>query len=135
MKVDYVPCNASDATIINTSLSCLYMVATGQGKNFFKVREKSGNFYFSQGKWKRWQKLGKNDYGRGKFRFPEHNICGTPIPSYFSTIIFLRVMAHVAVWQFFNYGNMNYIYFRLRHSLWHICYLFLPWIIFFWEGR
>ena len=41
------------------------MVATGQ----VKVREKSGNFDFIQGKWKLWKKSGKSDLGQGKWDF------------------------------------------------------------------
>ena len=45
-----------------------------QGKNkFFKVREKSGNSDFVQGKWKSWKKSGKSDLGQGKLGFFEHN--------------------------------------------------------------
>ena len=51
-----------------------------QGKNnFFKVREKSGNFNLSQGKWKFKKKSGKSDHGQGKLRFYEHKICGNPV--------------------------------------------------------
>ena len=52
-----------------------------QGKNkFFKVREKSGNFDFIQGKWKPWKKSGNSDLGQGKLGFYEHDIWRRPIP-------------------------------------------------------
>ena len=74
----------------------------GSGKrlgknNLFKIRNKSGNFYFKQGNGNSEKVRGKGDHGLGKLRFYEHDICEMPIPSYFNAITLLRILAFVTV--------------------------------------